>query len=89
MHTYIHTPFDTRLISYCCDTGPNAFEEMGQQIYALQLDLRLKEADKRFLEAELVNKEELLAKITQGLREVSEPDVCLSRDDCVLNQRQR
>ena len=53
-------------------TGSDAFRDLEQQVHALQLELRLKEADKRFLEAELANKEELLAKITQGLREVND-----------------
>ena len=37
----------------------------------LKLDFRLKEADNRFLQEELENKDRMLAMLTEGLKEVS------------------
>jgi hypothetical protein len=41
------------------------------RIDRLELDLRLKEADNRFLQEELEKKDKMLAMLTEGLREVA------------------
>ncbi len=47
---------------------------MEQTISKLQLDLKLKEADNRFLQEELDKKNSMLQMLTEGLREVSASD---------------
>lgn len=52
----------------------------------LKLDFRLKEADNRFLQEELENKDRMLAMLTEGLKEVIVlllfPWKCLSLLNC-------
>lgn len=53
--------------------------EITKEMYdRLRLDLQLKAADNRFLQEELDNKDRMLAMLTDGLKEVYFPALCIS-----------
>lgn len=47
-------------------------QQLQQELAALKLDLRLKDADNQFLQDELENKDKMLTMLTEGLKEVEE-----------------
>jgi hypothetical protein len=54
------------------------------EIEKLRLDLRLVIADNRFLQEELEKKDNMLAMLTEGLREVRRGDYMIIVNECVF-----